>query len=75
MNPLLIRRIGGVVLMVAGFALLVGPVGVLIGGIHVTAEKARDAVLDALIWQISVGVLLAVLGAYFLTKKPPAPKA
>jgi hypothetical protein len=68
---LLIRRIGGVVLAVIGGFILVGPLQVLIGGLHgAHSADERHGILDAMIYQFTLGGVLILFGAYFITKKP-----
>ncbi len=74
---LLIRRIGGVIIMLAGGYFLIGPLEILIGGTHGAAqdETVRHHILDAMIYQLTLGGVLILFGSYFLIRKPPAPKA
>jgi hypothetical protein len=70
---LLIRRIGGIVLMLAGAYFLIGPFEILIGGTHGAAENSdvRHHILDAMIYQLTLGGVLILFGSYFLLKTPP----
>jgi drug/metabolite transporter (DMT)-like permease len=72
LDRVLMRRLGGVALLLIGVAFLVGPIQVLFGGTHGAAQdpKARHAILDAMIYQLTLGGVVMLFGAYFLTVKP-----
>jgi hypothetical protein len=76
-NSLLVRRLVGVALLIVGALFLVGPLQVLIGGAHGAAQdpKVRHQILDAMIYQLTLGGVVMLFGAYFLSKRPPATKA
>jgi hypothetical protein len=71
-RTLLFRRLGGVALLIIGVFFLIGPIGVLIGGTHGAAQdaKMRHAILDAMIYQLTLGGVLMLFGSYFLLRKP-----
>ena len=70
----LVRRLGGIAPCCWPVALvLIGPLRVFIGGTHGAAldEKMRHAILDAMIYQMTLGGVLVLFEApMFLTKKP-----
>ncbi|HWE47930.1 MAG TPA: hypothetical protein VG407_18070 [Caulobacteraceae bacterium] len=75
-NSLLTRRIGGAVLLIIALVFLAGPVQRLMIGFHPTGPvKSREAYLDMMTYQLTLGGVLALFGAYFLTKKPQNPTA
>jgi hypothetical protein len=68
----LVRRLIGVTLLLVGAFVLIGPIQVLIGGTHGAAQdpKLRHQILDAMIYQLTLGGVVMLFGAYFLTTKP-----
>jgi hypothetical protein len=75
-RTLLYRRLGGAALLIVALIFLAGPVQQLILGFHPTGPtKQREVFLDMMTYQLTLGGTLMLFGAYFLTKKPPAPKA
>jgi drug/metabolite transporter (DMT)-like permease len=65
-----LRRAGGVLLILIGVALLAGPVQALFGGVQAHNADERHAILDAMIYQLTLGGVLALFGAFFLSTKP-----
>jgi hypothetical protein len=72
LNGPVVRRLIGVLLLIVGAFVLIGPIQVLIGGTHGAAQdpKMRHAILDAMIYQLTLGGVVMLFGAYFLTTKP-----
>ena len=68
----LVRRLIGVALLFVGAYVLIGPIRILIDGTHGAAQdpKMRHAILDAMIYQLTLGGVVMLFGAYFLTTKP-----
>ena len=75
-DPRLMRRLFGVVLLLVGAYFLIGPIQVLIGGTHGASQdpKLRHQILDAMIYQLTLGGVVMLFGAYFLTKTPKTAK-
>jgi drug/metabolite transporter (DMT)-like permease len=66
MPPITLRRVGGVVLMVVGLLLVVGPLSYLLA----PHQAHEPKVLGGLAYQATLGLFLLILGLYFLTRRP-----
>jgi hypothetical protein len=74
MPPHLLRRIGGGLLIVAGLVVLAGPVQFLVWGSHTAAVGGAVAhdpkALTGLTYQITLGLMIGLIGFYLLTRTP-----
>jgi hypothetical protein len=70
MPPHLLRRIGGGLLVLAALALLAGPIYFLVWVSHTATAGLAPKELTGLTYQISLGLMVGLIGLYLLTRTP-----
>lgn len=68
-NQLLIKRIGGGVLLLVGMVFLIGPLSFAFWGFQIAKVGASPKVIGEVAYQTAFGLLLALMGFYFLTRR------
>ena len=66
---MLIRRVGGLALVILGALVLVGPVGFVVWTSRMYTVGVGPKVLSDLAYTVSLGLMLVIMGLYFLTRR------